>query len=189
MSLLLFSDKIRVLSKKIIFLSTVALKALKLLTKGRFTIRPHVLTHSSEHVFINGYVAVYILYDNALWYRFPGQLITTHGGLKLIPISALKSGMLNIQVFGLFQKKEIKLHVVTEQLNALSSNLFRATFDRLKLYYTPQPVCQSFVAKVKTTSMDMRLSLRQFSIQTPNITIDNTPYKPTNFLWKETSMS
>ncbi|SRR5690606_35090615 len=182
MNPLLFSDQLRVVSKKVAFLYTIAVKALKLVVRGRFKVHPHILAHSSQYNFINGYVAVYILCNNALWYRFPGQLVTSDGGLKLIPMSALRGGVLKVYVFGLFQRKIFEFRIETENLNLLNSNSFVTTLDKLSLNYNPRPPYKSFAPNVRVIASNVRTSLYPFGIRMPKITLNTTLYNQNDFL-------
>src|SRR5690606_5945173 len=139
-------------------------------------VHPNILTHSNRYNFINGYVAVYILCHNALWYRFPGQLVTADSGLKLIPISATKGGVLKVEVFGLFQRKIFELHLEAENLNLLNSNSFITTLDKLSLNYKQHPIYKSFAPNIRVSVPNVRTSLYRFGIQMPKITLNTTLY-------------
>ncbi len=155
----------------------ILLKAILLIFKKDKNLKIVDFNYYKNWRFKNSYIIIYHKFNNALYYKIGHSKYIITAAPIIIDLQHRQERHIKIQIYGLFQKKE--LYVDIEKEAKLNSDSFKTNILNLNTEVRAPKKTISINTHLKLNTAITKITIAKVALTNRNITINPEPFKKT----------
>lgn len=130
--------------------------------------------------FDNAYLVVDIVFKNGIWYKIGGYKSILSNKPIVIDLANIKSDILNIEVYGFFQKKELTINL--NKVGKISSESYNIKFSKLSAFNLESIKIKLKLLKPELLIKGPNVQLNYLKLNMPKIEINHNLFQIQDYL-------